>query len=395
MLLIGTYTESTDDGVDQVIDVDKDGDGLIEICDLEGLNEIRYQLDGSGYRPSSSTLKITAGCPVIGCRGYELSIDLDFTDDDSYRSTANSITWTTGKGWQPIGTEASPFTAIFNANKHRISNLMIDRPSARNVALFGGIGSSASIEGVGLINVNVRGSWGIASLAGASRGVISSSYATGTIRGGDSAGGLVGDNHGRITNSYTNVSVSGGSFIGGIVGCNYRSGTVTNSYTVPRINSSKGSRGGILGNENGSVANSYWDMNVSGIYRGAYGLGQTTIQMQEPIATGSTPTDIYYDWSASVWDFGTTEQYPALKYSDGTVIPGQPRERPEIPQAEIARLTSCGTTDIDQDDDGLIEICNLDGLNAIRYQLDGSGYRASISAIKITEGCPINRMQRL
>ena len=389
MSLIGTYTESTDDGVDQAIDVDKDGDGLIEICDLEGLNEMRYQLDGSGYRPSSSTLKITAGCPATGCKGYELTGDLDFNDDDNYSSTANKITWTTGKGWKPIGTEASPFTAIFNANKHRISNLMIDRPSARNVALFGGIGGSAKIEGIGLINVNVRGNWGIASLAGASRGVISSSYATGTIRGGDSAGGLVGDNHGRITNSYTNVSVSGGSFIGGIVGCNYRSGTVTNSYTVPRINSSKGSRGGILGNENGSVANSYWDMNVSGIYRGTYGLGQTTIQMQEPIAAGSTPTDIYYGWSASVWDFGATEQYPALKYSDGTVIPGQPRERPEIPQAEIARLTSCGTTDIDQDDDGLIEICNLDGLNAIRYQLDGSGYRASISAIKITEGCPI------
>ena len=382
MSLIGTYTESTDDGVDQVIDVDKDGDGLIEICDLEGLNEIRYQLDGSGYRPSSSTMKITAGCPATGCKGYELSADLDFNDDKSYRSTANKITWTTSKGWQPIGTEASPFTAIFKANKHRISNLMIDRPSARNVALFGGIGSSARIEGIGLINVNVRGSWGIASLAGASRGVISSSYATGTIRGGDSAGGLVGDNHGRITNSYTNVSVSGDSFIGGIVGCNYRSGTVTNSYTVPRINSSKGSRGGILGNENGSVANSYWDMDVSDISNGAFGLGQTSTQLQSPTAA----TGIYSSWNANVWDFGTPKQYPALKYSDGTVIPDQPRERPEIPQ--IASPTSCGTTDIDQDDDGLIEICNLDGLRAIRYQLDGTGYKASVSAPKITEGCP-------
>ena len=363
-------------------DIDQDNDGLIEICDLDGLDAIRYQLDGSGYRPSSSTLKITAGCPAIGCKGYELTRDLDFNDNDSYSSTANKITWTTGKGWQPIGTEASPFTAIFNANKHRISNLMIDRPSARNVALFGGIGSSASIGGIGLINVNVRGSWGIASLAGASRGVISSSYATGTIRGGDSAGGLVGDNHGRITNSYTNVSVSGDSFIGGIVGCNYRSGTVTNSYTVPRINSSKGSRGGILGNESGSVANSYWDMDVSDISNGAFGLGQTSTQLQSPtVATG-----IYSSWNAGVWDFGTPEQYPALKYSDGTVIPDQPRERPEIPQ--IASPTSCGTTDIDQDDDGLIEICNLDGLRAIRYQLDGTGYKASVSAAKITEGCP-------
>ena len=362
-------------------DIDQDNDGLIEICNLDGLNAIRYQLDGSGYRPSSSTEKITAGCPATGCKGYELSRDLDFDNDNSYSSTANKITWTTGKGWQPIGTEASPFNAIFKANKHRISNLMIDRPSARNVALFGGIGSSARIEGIALINVNVRGSWGVASLAGVSRGVISSSYATGTIRGGDSAGGLVGDNHGRITNSYTNVSVSGGDYIGGIVGCNFSGGTVTNSYTVSRLDS--GSRGGILGNTNGSVANSYWDMNVSGISGGAYGLAQTTTQLQEP----TTTTGIYSSWSASVWDFGTTEQYPALKYSNGTVIPNQPRERPEVPQAEIASLTSCGTTDIDQDDDGLIEICNLEGLNAIRYQLDGTGYRAGQSALLITMGC--------
>ena len=49
---------------------------------------------------------------------------------------------------------------------------------------------------------------------------------------------------------------------------------------------------------------------------------------------------IYSSWSADVWDFGTTEQYPALKYSDGTVMPNQGREPPEnisqMPQVEIA-----------------------------------------------------------
>ena len=126
---------------------------------------------------------------------------------------------------------------------------MIDRPSARNIGLFGRIGDSARIEGVALVNVNVRGNWGVGSLVGlnSSGSVISNSYATGTIRGGDSAGGLVGDNYSRITNSYTNVSVSGGSYIGGIVGCNFSRGTVTNSYTVSSISSTGDSRGGILG----------------------------------------------------------------------------------------------------------------------------------------------------
>ena len=330
-------------------DIDQDDDGLIEICNLEGLNAIRYQLDGSGYRPSSSTMKITAGCPATGCKGYELAQDLDFNDDNSYSSTSNKITWTTGTGWQPIGTNDSPFNAIFKANKHSISNLMIDRPAVNNVGLFGRIGGSARIESVALINVNVRGNWGVGSLVGlnSSGSVISNSYATGTIRGGDSAGGLVGDNYSRITNSYTNISVSGGSYIGGIVGCNFSGGTVTNSYTVSSINSTGGSRGGILGYNGAgsrSVVSSYWDMDVSGISSGSYGLGRTTIQLQSPTAA----TGIYSSWSTNVWDFGTTEQYPALKYRDGMVLPNQPRERPDVPQMPQVEIAGVPTSAVDE-----------------------------------------------
>ena len=79
-------------------DVDRDDDGLIEIDNLEGLNEMRYQLDGTGYRESEEALKVAVGCPNNGCRGYELTRDLDFTDDDSYSSKANRIIWATGEG---------------------------------------------------------------------------------------------------------------------------------------------------------------------------------------------------------------------------------------------------------------------------------------------------------
>ena len=322
-------------------DIDQDDDGLIEICDLERLNAIRYQLDGTGYKVSKSEAKITAGCPATGCRGYELVRDLDFNELSSYSSTSNKVVWTTGAGWEPIGNSYIPFNAIFKANKYSISNLMINRPSARKIGLFGGIGDSARIEGVGLINVNVRGSWGIGSLAGVSKGggVISNSYATGTIRGGDSAGGLVGDNYGTIMNSYTNISLSGDDYIGGIVGCNFSGGTITNSYTVPRISRSGSSTGGILGYDGAggsSVLSSYWDMDVSGITNGASGLGRTTAQLQAP----TTTIGIYTRWSSATWDFGTTRQYPALKYRDGTVIPNQSREPsedvPQMPQVEIA-----------------------------------------------------------
>ena len=368
-------------------DIDQDNDGLIEICNLEGLNAIRHQLSGSSYKASASTPKITAGCPEDRCKGYELNKDLDFNDDDSYSSTPNKVIWTTGLGWQPIGTFAKPFNTTFKANKYSISKLMIARPSLDQVGLFGNIGSRARIEGVGLIDADVRGSWGVGGLAGYNRGgTITNSYVIGVVRGEDSIGGLVGDNYGLIINSYTNAEMSGDNYVGGIVGCNFSGGIVTNSYTIPRIDRSLSSSGGLLGYNSSRrmPANSYWDKEVSGIPSGGYGAGLTTEELQSP----TTSTGIYSSWSTKDWDFGTSEQYPALKYRDGTLMPDQVRERPEgLPQIDIASLTSCGTADIDQDDDGLIEICDLEGLDAIRHQLDGSGYKASVSANKITAGC--------
>ena len=172
-------------------DIDQDDDGLIEICDLEGLNAIRYQMDGSGYRASLSATKITAGCAEGGCKGYELNKDLDFDNDASYRDVANKATWTTGSGWQPLrhtdgdyqSTTSTVFNAVFEGNNHTLSNLMINR-SANAVGLFGKIGNQARLNSVGLIDVDVRGNWGVGGLAGHnSGGAITNSYVIGSVQG--------------------------------------------------------------------------------------------------------------------------------------------------------------------------------------------------------------------
>jgi hypothetical protein len=48
-----------------------------------------------------------------------------------------------------------------------------------------------------------------------------------------------------------------------------------------------------------------------------------------------------------------------------------------------------GVTDVDADSDGLIEINSLELLNAIRYQLNGTGLRLTDSAELVQTGCPI------
>ena len=88
-----------------------------------------------------------------------------------------------------------------------------------------------------------------------------------------------------------------------------------------------------------TFSTSYWDKQTSGRTSrqtaSAGGKGKTTVELQEPTAA----TGIYSSWSTDVWDFGTTKQYPALKYRDGTVMPNQGREPPEdvpqMPQVEI------------------------------------------------------------
>ena len=79
-----------DPDCDYAFDVDVDDDGLIEICYLDDLDQIRYSLDGSGHRASRGAPLSIAGCDDDGddggvCRGYELVNSLDFNNPNSYR----------------------------------------------------------------------------------------------------------------------------------------------------------------------------------------------------------------------------------------------------------------------------------------------------------------------
>ena len=412
-------------------DIDDDDDGLIEICDLEALNAIRYQLDGTGYTTSTGVDKITTGCKSGGCNGYELIKDLDFNDEASYSNVANKEIWTKNEGWQPIGSygysNSNSFKAIFEGNDHTISNLMIDRPNSWFVGLFG-YAMGVTINKVGLLSVKIKGRYYVGGLVGwnssggtitnsyttgavtgdyyvgglvgvnrdgtirnsyatgavegdryvgglvgrsSSSGNIRNSHATGAVEGNDRVGGLVGRNNGKITNSYATGSVTGtGVDVGGLVGLvgwqsgtitnsyatgavegnsdvgglvGWQSGTITNSYATGAVTGTGSSVGGLVGSQSGKITNSYatgavegndrvgglvgrsrgditnsyWNMETSRRMRSDGGIGKTTMQLQSPITSGSTSTESYYGWSDEIWDFGTSNQYPALKYAAG------------------------------------------------------------------------------
>ena len=141
-------------------------------------------------------------------------------------------------------------------------------------------------------------------------GAITASYATGSVTGAEHwVGGLVGYSDGTITASYATGRVAGeGIDVGGLVG--YSDGAITASYAVGRVTGKSGV-GGLVGTgSSSSVTSSYWDAQTTGQSRSEGGLGKTTRELQAPTAN----TGIYAGWNAEWWDFGTSRQYPALKY---------------------------------------------------------------------------------
>ena len=337
------------DDVDSSIDVDKDGDGLIEICDLEGLNEIRYQLDGSGYKPNENAINIMNGCPATGCRGYELVKDLDFNANASYRTISNKETWTMGGSWSPIGSSSNPFSSVFEGNGYTISNLLTF--GNNNIGLFSVLHDDGKINNVGLLNVDIEGTGSrIGSMVGRSFGIIINSYATGAVNGSVVSGGLVGTNNGSIINSYATATVSGIESIGGLAGVSGRGlvgtghGSIINSYATGAVTGRFSAIGGLVGQSHGSIINSYatgtvtgpsaigglvgttgtstviiasyWDKTINASLMDSAN-AKATMELQNPTAPGTTKTEVYYGWNSADWDFGDNSHYPALRYAEG------------------------------------------------------------------------------
>ena len=338
----------------QTGDYDADDDGLIEINSVAQLNAVRWDLNGDGaadraanvasYRAAFPNAQTRLGCPISGCNGYELTRNL----------TSGSFTQ-----WTPIGDNNRRFSATFKGNGYTISNLGFNS-AADPMGLFGG--SSGTISGVGLKNVRVNVSTSaeyvdLGTLVGDNIGTVTDSYATGSIsatlgkgsmiggllgynRGNVSSvysnvsinvrisaasaddpriylGGLVGNNRGSITSAYSKGSVrgSGGSSsaVAGLIGTN--AGPVTGSYSTSAVSSPSTSTrtGGLIGSGHATastIRTSYWDTQTSGQTRSVGGgVGYITADLQSPTANSG----IYSTWPNARWDFGASNQYPALK----------------------------------------------------------------------------------
>ncbi|MDF1781653.1 MAG: PKD domain-containing protein [Alcanivoracaceae bacterium] len=332
------------------LDVDRDGDRLIEIDSLADLDAMRNDLNGTSLNGSS------IGCE--DCYGYELITDLDFDTNGNGIFDSGDQYWNAGEGWQPIGDDPDMFRANFDGNYHRISNLNINRPSDTDVGLFGVVGLAPSYE-PSISNImldgthtHVHGYENVGVLAGSFNSVFYSNLMvvlSGKVQGDIAVGGLIGRAYySNFAYSYSGATVKAGNVGGGLVGLMDSNSSFYESYAGGNVYVELNGAGGLVGEiENcyfrssyyrgrvaggdslGGVVGStyncdaamdiYWDTTSSHVSTDPIGLGLTTQQLQCPTAANDSTCvagiTLYEFFDPSVWDFGTKEQYPALLFN--------------------------------------------------------------------------------
>ena len=378
LIALAALLSISGDAAAQTVDYDSDNDGYIDITTHQQLNAVRHDVDANGDPTSGGATaygnafpnRVTSasgrmGCPSGNCTGYELMNDINL---NSYSN------------WTAIGAQTpstARYSGDFKGNGYVVRNLTLNS-SAQHQGLFGYAAASARIESLGVINANVTATnERVGILIGTNWGEVVACYTTGSVTGtGSNAiryGGLVGWSIGSISSSYSTASVSAEEDTGGLLGTKANTGSVTNSYSTGAVSGTK-NIGGLIGVSNsgtGTVTASYWDTQTSNRSTSGAGTGQTTSGLQS--LTGYS--GIYSAWNANLdgqsgnddpWDFGTSSQYPALKYGAANA-------------ADALYAQGRAAPDYDVDNDNYIDVPNHARLNAIRYDLNGNGARDSVS----------------
>jgi hypothetical protein len=286
---------------------------LIPVALIVGMADF----DGVGGRPPSQNsppqnLEIRTWYDLDAVRNnlagnHTLMNDLDITTP-GYEEVA-SPTANQGDGWQPIGYVERIFwdspcggggsredwyglNGTFDGQGYEIRDLFIGRPTENDVGLFGAIDEGGVVTDIGAVNVIVTGWNYVGGLVGRNRGTVLNCYSSGHVTGYSRVGGLFGDNTGTVSDSYSTGSVTGDSYVGGLVGWN----------------------------DEGTVSNSFWDIETSGQSTSDGGTGKTTAQMEDIITfldAGWNITAVANPGTRNpsyIWNIVDGQTYPFLSW---------------------------------------------------------------------------------
>ncbi|MFA5203320.1 MAG: GLUG motif-containing protein [Lentisphaeria bacterium] len=162
---------------------------------------------------------------------------------------------------------------------------------------------------------SVAGDANVGGLLGYNDGTVAQCYATGTAVGIAYVGGLVALNNGTINQCYAIGTVTAKEYAsGGLLGANASTGTVSQCYATGAVIAQENA-GGLMGDNYGSVTQSYWDITSTHQATSGGGTGVGTAKMKH------AATFAGWDWG-TVWGIAENVGYPYLQANIHTVSVG-------------------------------------------------------------------------
>ena len=204
-----------------------------------------------------------SSCEELQSMNNALSSNYALVNDIDCNVTHDLVAWGDAYGFKPIGSLATPFTGTFDGQNFKIYNLK-STYSTSYAGLFGRV-LNGQIKNVGLVNVQIESKGervgGLAGEINGANAFVEKCFTTGTVKTTDATkmyvGGLIGAAYSPVSKSYSEAAVEGGQRVGGLIGWSqttvsdcYATGDVTATYIL----GANGRSGGLIGTQNGGLA---------------------------------------------------------------------------------------------------------------------------------------------
>ncbi|NME71014.1 InlB B-repeat-containing protein [Flammeovirga aprica] len=199
-------------------------------------------------------------------------------------------TWNSGEGFRPIGwfkssSDKKTFKGVYDGNGFAIHHLVINRPNANYIGLFG-YTESGTIKNLTLTNVSITGSQYTGALGGKIdlEGIVENVKVSGTVTAYRHSGGVFGDinNSSSLNYVFSSVNVMKGDYtddknFGGIAGRVYNKSIIQNTISIGKVVGIE-NIGGVIGvghtdpssNKVITITNVYWDKETSNVTTDGY-----------------------------------------------------------------------------------------------------------------------------
>ncbi len=228
----------------------------------------------------------------------------------------SSDAWS-GTSWTPVGTDAEPFTSVFDGQNHEIKNLYINASDKDYQGLFGKISSTAELKNFAVTFGSVSGNNYVGCVVGYNDGgKIHHCYNMAEVaKATQYAGGIAGYNAGTIEYAY-NVGLLAvdkpTETAGGIAGYNAAGATIQKVYDAADAWGGSKVAGALVGENKGTLKDSYWDNQMSASVVGDKSAVDASVVTTQTALMPNIFADDTENWVT------VDGLYPQLKGLDGT-----------------------------------------------------------------------------